>query len=443
MNYARLVRSDQVHSSVFTDPRIFEDELRYIYGRTWVYVGHDSEAEKPGDYVLKSIGRHPLIMSRDEDGLVHLLINRCRHRAATVCQAEQGNSSFFRCSYHGWTYKNNGELIGVTYPNAYAQPPAAASMSLTPVPRMEIYRGFVFGSLAHEGEDLEQFLGPSRLCIDMLVNASPTGKVKLSAGVQRTMYHGNWKLIGMDGYHPNFGHKSVVNLLRRRARLQKNLATDSEQEADRRQEFSDGFEGDSANQTADLGHGHTRLITTSTWDSDYESKIEPLVRSEAGKEYARLLAESYGVDRVRKILVEARDPHIGIYPNLQIIESQVTLLRPMAVDRTEVLMWPALFDGVPDEINQERLRRHEWFYGPSSFGTADDSEMFERMQRGMQSDIDPWVLLARGAGREKELDDGTLIGHITDEVPQRGMMREWARLMTAGSSDHQRTATSQ
>ena len=54
-------------------------------------------------------------------GNVNLFMNRCRHRANSVCQFEQGNSAFFRCAYHGWTYKNSGELVGVPYAEgAYA-----------------------------------------------------------------------------------------------------------------------------------------------------------------------------------------------------------------------------------------------------------------------------------------------------------------------------------
>jgi hypothetical protein len=103
------------------------------------------------------------------------------------------------------------------------------------------------------------------------------------------------------------------------------------------------------------------------------------------------------------------------------------------VDRTEVTMIPILLDGVPDQINADRIQVHEWFYGPSSFGTSDDTEMFERMQRGLQSELNPWVLLARGLRNEKTLEDGRVVGHITDEVPQRGMMRRWLELMEQGA----------
>ncbi len=116
--YSSLVLPDRVHSRVFTDPSIFQQEMARIYHRSWVFVGHESEVARAGDYVLKNIGRQPVILSRDEHGKTNLLINRCRRRGATVWQAEQGSSTFFRCSYHGWTYRNEGQLIGVTYPDA-------------------------------------------------------------------------------------------------------------------------------------------------------------------------------------------------------------------------------------------------------------------------------------------------------------------------------------
>ena len=54
-------------------------------------------------------------MTRDEDGGLHVLMNRCMHRGYTICQEQRGNSSYFRCWYHGWTYTNRGELLGLPY----------------------------------------------------------------------------------------------------------------------------------------------------------------------------------------------------------------------------------------------------------------------------------------------------------------------------------------
>ena len=132
-----------VHSDVYTDPEIFEEEMEKIFHQGWVYVGHDSEIPEPGDYALKPIGRQSIIMCRDDQGQIRLLMNRCMHRANAVCQYDEGNTSFFRCAYHGWTYKNTGELVGMPFSdNAYTADFRKEEHGLTPVPRMEIYRGF-------------------------------------------------------------------------------------------------------------------------------------------------------------------------------------------------------------------------------------------------------------------------------------------------------------
>src|SRR2546427_6090454 len=115
-----LVKEDRVHRRLYTDPAIFEAEMRLIFEQTWVFVGHDSEIAQPGDFKTTYIGRNPVIMSRDRDGQIHVLMNRCMHRGAVVCREERGNTSAFRCSYHGWTYNSRGELVVVTSRGGYA-----------------------------------------------------------------------------------------------------------------------------------------------------------------------------------------------------------------------------------------------------------------------------------------------------------------------------------
>lgn len=86
--------------------------------------------------------------------------------------------------------------------------------------------------------------------------------------------------------------------------------------------------------------------------------------------------------------------------------------------------------GVTDEINAERFRQQESFYGPAGAGSPDDSEIFERVQRGMIAEVNPWIEISRGMGRQKVDTDGSIVGLITDEVTQRGIMRYWKQLMT-------------
>src|SRR5215467_3053113 len=121
IDYTALVKEDRVHISLYTDPDIFADEMDKIFHRGWVYVGHQGEVPNIGDFRLKRIGLQPVIMVRDHSGAVQLLLNRCRHRGATVCQEGQGNSRSFRCMYHGWTYQLSGELSGVPGEHGYGE----------------------------------------------------------------------------------------------------------------------------------------------------------------------------------------------------------------------------------------------------------------------------------------------------------------------------------
>lgn len=65
VDYATLVRDDRVHASLYTDPRIFADELERIFHRGWVFVGHESEIPGTGDFVTRRLGREPVVMVRE------------------------------------------------------------------------------------------------------------------------------------------------------------------------------------------------------------------------------------------------------------------------------------------------------------------------------------------------------------------------------------------
>src|SRR5260370_964525 len=140
-----LIKPDRVHGSLYTDPAIFEAELQRIWYGTWVYVGHVSEVARPNDFVQKWVGPQSVIMSRDRESQVHLLLNRCSHRANTVCTAERGSAPPFRCPYHGWTFSNDGSLLGYPFNSGYQGLEARAELGLGRVPRVATHQGFVFG----------------------------------------------------------------------------------------------------------------------------------------------------------------------------------------------------------------------------------------------------------------------------------------------------------
>ena len=113
IDYRELIRRDGVHRNVYCDPQVFEDEIARIHGRAWVYVGHESQIPKAGDFVTTTMGKTPVVLVRHQDGEVHVLRNRCGHKGAAVVGKRCGTTQYFRCMYHGWTYKTDGALHAV------------------------------------------------------------------------------------------------------------------------------------------------------------------------------------------------------------------------------------------------------------------------------------------------------------------------------------------
>lgn len=416
IDYDSLVLEDRVHSSIFTNQQVFEDELDRIFTRGWVYVAHTSEVPEPGDYVTKWIGRVPVLLVRDEDGQVRLFVNRCRHRGNMVCQYEAGNSMYFTCPYHGFTYSSRGDLAGIPRADAYDEAFIAEVTGLMPVPRMSDYRGFVFGSLSPGDLTLEQHLGnPCMRMIDLFCDASPAGEIELRAGVHKHSYRGNWKQIGMDGYHAQIVHQSFFEVKAKRATVPRYRDSSRAQYGAR-----------------DLGQGHAMLDMRAkggTFGAIASCKDKPWF-----PEYQAALERAHGVEWTKQVLTASGDPHLHIYPNIELIDTHVRVLRPISATETAVYMYPALLKGAHDELNEARLRTHESFYGPASGGNPDDYEVFERTQQGMMGAVNPWVMLGRGLNRQHtDFDDPSVLGTVladgSDEIPQRGAMARWKKDM--------------
>uniref|UniRef100_UPI0035B121D7 aromatic ring-hydroxylating oxygenase subunit alpha n=1 Tax=Zoogloea sp. TaxID=49181 RepID=UPI0035B121D7 len=137
---ADLVQHDRVHTSLYTDPAIFEDEMDKVFANTWVWVAHASEIPEAGSYKTGYIGRQPVVTVRDRKQQVHVLLNRCRHRAATVCEGHKGKTNSFVCPYHGWSYSLDGALRGVPSPESYGDLLDKADYPLVKL-RVEEYAG--------------------------------------------------------------------------------------------------------------------------------------------------------------------------------------------------------------------------------------------------------------------------------------------------------------
>lgn len=415
-----LVQDGRVHSRVFTDQAVFDLEMTKIFEQNWVYIGHDSEIPKHGDYRVRKIGRQSAVMIRDKDGTVKVHMNRCRHRGAQVCEKEAGNAKVLRCWFHGWVYDTSGNLIDVPGRDAYGEHFNQESMALSAPPKIGQYRGFVFASLNPNSEELEKYLGNAKEMIDLMVDASPVGAIRVQAGANRATYKGNWKLVGMDGYHAPFVHASVVEAWARDQ--DRGLAA-----THRGNPFAD----DSPARACDLGNGHS-MLDFAQYRLGHLDGMKKLLRSiKGGEQYLSDMNAKHGVQRADLLVALGGDPHVGLFPNMQLINQHVRIINPIGPGLTEIYMMPVFLEGVSDEINEMRLRQHESFYGQGGAGSPDDVEIWERVQRGLSAEVNPWIDLSRGMHRQVRDEKGIISGHISDETTQRGQIRRWQEIMSS------------
>jgi phenylpropionate dioxygenase-like ring-hydroxylating dioxygenase large terminal subunit len=412
-----LVREDGVRREIYRDPAVFALEMERIFKRTWVFMAHESELAAGGDYLTMRIGAEPVVLVRSEDGGIRVLVNRCRHRGAVVCERAAGNAKSFRCQYHGWTYRNDGQLVGVPYPERQAAD-VRERLGLVALPRVESYRGLVFASFNPAVPPLTDYLGSGAIgYIDRFLDQCLGLPLVAHHQAHRIAMAANWKLQlenGMDGYHAGFTHRSFFDVMQRR------LGTSVR--------YASGLP--TATSRA-FRNGHCAIDPETTSRKPLMDRVATL--PEAEQRLALLRAE-VGDDKYEDFVggLTGAGINVGIFPNLQLIGIHIRRIDPVSVNQTVVSVRPLLADGAPEQVNWLRLRYHELFYGPAGFGQPDDFEMFERVEAALDDTHDGWFRFERGLGAEQAVDEGdTVLGNVSDETPQRGQYRQWAALMTA------------
>lgn len=409
-DYASLVHINRIHSSLYYDEQIYRDEVERIWRKTWVYVGHTSEVPKRNDYVIKSIGPTPVLLVHNRHGEISLLQNKCPHRGNLLCAYQKGNRSSFTCPYHAWTFANSGELTGLAFADGY-EGVDKSQFSLGKVPRIGIYRGFVFGSFATEGPSLEEHLGDARRALDQLLENSPEGELDLTAGFLQHGTQANWKFMvenETDGYHPGSVHSSIFQVAS--------------------SPVPGLYKPGSVALTRDYGNGHTEFDLRPAWRKVGKPMYWFNTSEERLPQYTEAMRKAYGPERARQIMIDG-SPHIMIFPNLFIAEIQMFVIQPTSVNESIQHVTALQFKGAP-EFNRRLRQQTMGSVGPAGFLLADDTEMYERNHRGAMINNPEWVVLTRGEKRETRDADGHRIGHSTDEVPQRGIWRHYLKLMT-------------
>ncbi len=403
-----------VATAMYEDADLFRQEMERIFRRTWVWVAHASELPDKGSFKLSNVGLEPVIVVRDRKGEVHVMVNRCRHRAATVCEVKKGKTSSFQCPYHGWGYGLDGSLRGLPYPEQYGDDFSKEQHGLQRL-RTESYAGMIFATFNEDIEPLEEFLGPVRKWIDLFMKQGGGFPVKVLGEHQFTVPM-NWKVQlenTTDAYHFPVVHKSFMQSL--------------DGETEEIFKFLDTGKG----FVEDLGNGHSVMVMIPEL-IDLDENLDAPIPERFQELAQELRDDGYPEDQVRKIVraVGGAGFNLNLFPNVSFSLAFFRVLTPVTVEQTDIRHIAIGMDGGPPAANRMRLRLHEHFQGPMGFGSPDDAEVWERVQRGTKGGEALPVLVNRGLVDEQQGEDGPR-GHISAETGMRAAYKMWKRMMSA------------
>ncbi|HUY20501.1 MAG TPA: SRPBCC family protein [Candidatus Binataceae bacterium] len=408
-----------VSPRVFVEPSLYELEQERVFGHCWLFVGCESQIPEPGDFITNSMGEERVIVTRDTQGEIHVLVNSCRHRASRVCRIDYGNTRSFTCPYHGWTYDIAGKLVGVPrFKEAYDENFDRSEWGLLEVPRVETYRNLIFANFDPQAESLTSYLGNAKWYLDVIFDRTEGGPVALP-GVHRWTVRGNWKVNSEqqcgDNYHPDFLHRSV---------LESGYLDVSE--------FR-GTAPDRRDLEIKCGNGHGFMILTLGYTRNYPAEAvsyEAAVRAAAKR---RLTPEQAN-------LVNDGITYVAnIFPNLSIIVTlgfaSVRVNHPRSPLEHEIWSLTMVDKEAPQTVRDFARDQQNRTFSPSGIFEQDDGEMWmdaSQSMRGFYRRRFP-LYYGMGAGRGQTRPDRPGLTHPPNtEIGVFGFYERWRELMERG-----------
>ncbi|ADP96870.1 Rieske 2Fe-2S domain-containing protein [Marinobacter adhaerens] len=407
--------------------------MKYIFEGNWVYLAHESQIQENNDFFTTYIGRHPIIITRDKSGNLNAFLNICTHRGAMLCRSKKGNKSVMTCPFHGWSFNNSGKLVkvkdekGSGYPDSFN---CEGELNLKNIAKFDSYRGFLFGSLNSDVQDLNDYLGDTTKIIDMIVDQSED-EIEVLRGASTYTFDGNWKVQaenGVDGYHVSAVHWNYVATV---ARRKQGLSEDSAKSVD-----LSSWNKQKGGSYA-FKNGHTLL-----WMEAPNPQDRPLA------EKREELSRKYGKNRADWMISNIRN--LGIYPNVFLMDqtsTQIRHFRPISVNKTEVTIYCFAPKNESGEARNRRIRQYEDFFNATGMATPDDLEQFNSSQISFHASKAPWNDLSRGAkhwidGQDKEaesIDIFPLLSGVKSEDEGLFVMQHecWANALLRGMSDEE------
>ena len=351
---------------------VYDLEKRAIFGKSWLFLGHESQIKNPGDFVQAYMCETPIILSRGEDGGVYANINSCSHRGLPVCRADHGNTKRFVCPYHSWSYSVSGELVTIPQETELASGPDKSTLGLKRVPRVESWRGMIFGSFDEEIIPLDAYLGDMRFYLDAFFERFP-GRIEFMGAPHRWMINANWKLpvenqLG-DVNHGAFLHAAIIP-----------------------REAQDTIAQLGYTAVTSPGHGAAfRIMPNDASVDDTAWGMEAMGSILGGNEVQEYLREiqAQAAERVGDLRARMKGLTYGVYPNLSFLWSNTSfkVSHPRGPGKVEYWSWAVVPANAPEYIKKILRTNYSSFFGPAGILEQEDAEVWTQQFQGSNIDF--------------------------------------------------------
>ncbi|MGH7042056.1 MAG: aromatic ring-hydroxylating oxygenase subunit alpha [Acetobacteraceae bacterium] len=387
---------------VYSDPAIYAlEQARLFRGPIWNFLCLEIEVAAPGDFRLATIGETPIVVTRDKDGALHALVNRCAHKGALVCLKERGHADSLTCVYHSWTYDLAGQLQSVAFHHGLRGKGGMpedfdpAQHRLDPI-RTETFCGLVFGTFSEATPDVETFLGPQ---VAGVLRRNLGRKLKL-LGRHSQIIHNNWKLYAenvRDSYHATLLHTFYTTFKINRLDMDGGMILSD-----------DGRHS--------LSYAKRATLTESGAYADVHS-----AQYKSGLHGSHLLDAFTEFDDGITHMIQTVFPTLTVQLTLNSLA--VRFFTPRGVDRTE-LYWNYLgYEDDDAERTAMRVRQAN-LTGAAGLVSLEDGCINEFVQRGSRGSEDRTEFLEMG-GRDVASSDGSR----ATETGVRGFWQGYRALM--------------
>ncbi|MEC9341091.1 MAG: aromatic ring-hydroxylating dioxygenase subunit alpha [Pseudomonadota bacterium] len=411
---------------MYVDPEIYQREMERIFGRCWLYLVHESQIPRPGDYFRTWMGEDDVLVVRQKDGTIRAFLNTCTHRGNRLCRADRGNASAFSCNYHGWAFTIDGSLAAVPLEQeAYNGQLDRGRFGLVEVDRVESYKGLVFGCFSTEAPDLRDYLGDMAWYLDVWLDAMPGGS-ELIGATMKVEIPCNWKLpvenVSGDGYHLGWAHAAAMGAVQSLNFSGFGVGNSS----------VDNSQGMSV---AGL-NGHT-VLATLDGVSGYSFYPQPQPMLDYLDANRDQVIRRLGDTRGRQLW--GSQLNLTVFPNLQFLPglNWFRVYHPKGPGKIEMWTWAMVEKEMPDEIKRQILDNVYLTFGPAGLFDNDDGDNLAactEQSRGWRTrQMDVWTNMALDAGGARAGFPGTVADGVICEQNQRYFYRRWQELIDAES----------